>query len=111
MRKPTVVEHGVDYPDLRAPLCSLANIGAATGTHVLVISRYESLRRERPHRRRDNCPLDGRQRSPALHANGTTNQAVVFIALLCFGWLWGICDRLPGAPPDAKVIGDRVDSL
>lgn len=39
--------------------------------------------------------------------------AVLFIALLFFGWLWGVWGLLLGAPlvAIAKVICDRVDSL
>jgi predicted PurR-regulated permease PerM len=41
------------------------------------------------------------------------NAAVLFIALLFFGWLWGIWGLLLGAPLVAivKVICDRVDAL
>jgi predicted PurR-regulated permease PerM len=41
------------------------------------------------------------------------NSAVLFIALLFFGWLWGVWGLLLGAPlvAIAKVICDRVDSL
>jgi len=41
------------------------------------------------------------------------NAAVLFIALLFFGWLWGIWGLLLGAPlvAIAKVIFDRVDAL
>lgn len=41
------------------------------------------------------------------------NPAVLFIALLFFGWLWGISGLLLGAPLVAivKVICDRVDAL
>ena len=41
------------------------------------------------------------------------NAAVLFIALLFFGWLWGIWGLLLGAPlvAIAKVICDRVDVL
>ena len=41
------------------------------------------------------------------------NAAVLFIALLFFGWLWGVWGLLIGAPlvAIAKVICDRVDSL
>jgi predicted PurR-regulated permease PerM len=41
------------------------------------------------------------------------NAAVLFIALLFFAWLWGICGLLLGAPLVAliKVICDRVESL
>ncbi len=41
------------------------------------------------------------------------NAAVLFIALLFFGWLWGAAGLLLGAPlvAIAKVICDRVDSL
>lgn len=41
------------------------------------------------------------------------NAAVLFIALLFFGWLWGIAGLLLGAPLIAiiKVICDRVESL
>ena len=41
------------------------------------------------------------------------NPAVLFIALLFFGWLWGAAGLLLGAPlvAIAKVICDRVDSL
>jgi predicted PurR-regulated permease PerM len=39
--------------------------------------------------------------------------AVLFIALLFFGWLWGVWGLLLGAPLVAivKVICDRVESL
>lgn len=41
------------------------------------------------------------------------NAAVLFIALLFFGWLWGAWGLLLGAPliAIAKVVCDRVDSL
>ena len=41
------------------------------------------------------------------------NAAVLFIALLFIGWLWGIWGLLLGAPLVAivKVICDRVESL
>jgi predicted PurR-regulated permease PerM len=41
------------------------------------------------------------------------NAAVLFIALLFFGWLWGIWGLLLGAPLVAivKVICDRVEAL
>lgn len=41
------------------------------------------------------------------------NAAVLFIALLFFGWLWGIAGLLLGAPliAIAKVICDRIESL
>lgn len=41
------------------------------------------------------------------------NAAVLFIALLFFGWLWGVWGLLLGAPLVAivKVVCDRVDSL
>lgn len=41
------------------------------------------------------------------------NAAVLFIALLFFGWLWGVSGLLLGAPLIAivKVICDRVESL
>jgi predicted PurR-regulated permease PerM len=41
------------------------------------------------------------------------NAAVLFIALLFFGWLWGIWGLLLGAPllAIAKVICDRVEAL
>jgi len=41
------------------------------------------------------------------------NAAVLFIALLFFGWLWGVWGLLLGAPlvVITKVICDRVDSL
>jgi len=41
------------------------------------------------------------------------NAAVLFIALLFFGWMWGVAGLLLGAPlvAIAKVICDRVDSL
>ena len=41
------------------------------------------------------------------------NAAVLFIALLFFGWLWGVPGLLLGAPlvAIAKVVFDRVDSL
>jgi len=44
---------------------------------------------------------------------GSVNAAVLFIALLFFGWLWGVWGLLLGAPlvVIAKVICDRVESL
>jgi predicted PurR-regulated permease PerM len=41
------------------------------------------------------------------------NAAVLFIALLFFGWLWGVWGLLLGAPlvVITKVICDRVESL
>ena len=41
------------------------------------------------------------------------NAAVLFVALLFFGWLWGVAGLLLGAPliAIAKVICDRVDVL
>jgi predicted PurR-regulated permease PerM len=41
------------------------------------------------------------------------NTAVLFIALLFFGWLWGVWGLLLGAPivAIAKVVFDRVESL
>ncbi len=41
------------------------------------------------------------------------NAAVLFIALLFFGWLWGVWGLLLGAPLVAivKVVFDRVDAL
>src|SRR5206468_4367770 len=41
------------------------------------------------------------------------NAAVLFMALLFFGWLWGAWGLLLGAPliAIAKAICDRVDSL
>ncbi len=41
------------------------------------------------------------------------NSAVLFIALLFFGWLWGVWGLLLGAPliAIAKVVCDRVESL
>jgi len=41
------------------------------------------------------------------------NAAVLFIALLFFGWLWGVSGLLLGAPllAIAKVICDRIESL
>ena len=44
---------------------------------------------------------------------GRVNAAVLFIALLLFGWLWGAWGLLLGAPlvVITKVICDRVDSL
>jgi predicted PurR-regulated permease PerM len=41
------------------------------------------------------------------------NAAVLFIALLFFGWLWGVWGLLLGAPlvAIAKVVFDRVDPL
>ena len=41
------------------------------------------------------------------------NAAVLFIALLFFGWLWGVWGLFLGAPlvAIAKVVFDRVDSL
>jgi predicted PurR-regulated permease PerM len=43
----------------------------------------------------------------------SVNPAVLFIALLFFGWLWGVWGLLLGAPlvAIAKVIFDRVESL
>ncbi len=43
----------------------------------------------------------------------SVNAAVLFIALLFFGWLWGVAGLLLGAPlvAIAKVICDRVESL
>jgi predicted PurR-regulated permease PerM len=43
----------------------------------------------------------------------SVNAAVLFIALLFFGWLWGLAGLLIGAPlvAIAKVICDHVDSL
>jgi len=43
----------------------------------------------------------------------SVNAAVLFIALLFFGWLWGVWGLLLGAPlvAIAKVVCDRVDSL
>jgi predicted PurR-regulated permease PerM len=43
----------------------------------------------------------------------SVNAAVLFIALLFFGWLWGVWGLLLGAPlvAIAKVICDRVESL
>jgi predicted PurR-regulated permease PerM len=44
---------------------------------------------------------------------GRVNAAVLFIALLFFGWLWGVWGLLLGAPLVvlAKVTCDRVESL
>ena len=41
------------------------------------------------------------------------NAAVLFIALLFFGWMWGVSGMLLGAPLVAiiKVICDRIESL
>ena len=41
------------------------------------------------------------------------NAAMLFIALLFFGWLWGVWGLLLGAPlaAIAKVISDRVEGL
>jgi predicted PurR-regulated permease PerM len=41
------------------------------------------------------------------------NAAVLFIALLFFGWLWGVWGLLLGAPivAIAKVVFDRVETL
>lgn len=41
------------------------------------------------------------------------NTAVLFIALLFFGWLWGVWGLLLGAPlvAIAKVVFDRIESL
>jgi predicted PurR-regulated permease PerM len=41
------------------------------------------------------------------------NAAVLFIALLFFGWLWGIAGVLLGAPlvAIARVVCDRVEVL
>jgi predicted PurR-regulated permease PerM len=41
------------------------------------------------------------------------NAAVLFIALLFFGWLWGAWGLLLGAPLVAivKVVCERIDSL
>jgi len=43
----------------------------------------------------------------------SVNAAVLFIALLFFGWLWGVWGLLLGAPlvAIAKVVCDRVESL
>ncbi|MGB9151348.1 MAG: AI-2E family transporter [Burkholderiales bacterium] len=43
----------------------------------------------------------------------SVNAAVLFIALLFFGWMWGIAGVLLGGPliAIAKVICDRIDSL
>ncbi len=49
-----------------------------------------------------------------LHSRfASVNTAVLFIALLFFGWLWGVWGLLLGAPllAIAKVVFDRVDSL
>jgi len=49
-----------------------------------------------------------------LHSRfARVNTAVLFIALLFFGWLWGVWGLLLGAPliAIAKVVFDRVDSL
>jgi len=49
-----------------------------------------------------------------LHSRfARVNAAVLFIALLFFGWLWGVWGLLLGAPlvAIAKVICDRVDTL
>ncbi len=41
------------------------------------------------------------------------NAAVLFIGLMFFGWLWGVCGLLLGAPlvAIAKVVFDRVEWL
>ena len=43
----------------------------------------------------------------------SVNAAVLFIALLFFGWMWGVAGLLLGAPlvAIAKVICDRIDVL
>jgi predicted PurR-regulated permease PerM len=43
----------------------------------------------------------------------SVNAAVLFIALLFFGWMWGVAGLLLGAPlvAIAKVICDRIDAL
>jgi predicted PurR-regulated permease PerM len=49
-----------------------------------------------------------------LHSRfARVNTAVLFIALLFFGWLWGVWGLLLGAPlvAIAKVVFDRVESL
>jgi predicted PurR-regulated permease PerM len=49
-----------------------------------------------------------------LHSRfARVNAAVLFIALLFFGWLWGMWGLLVGAPlvAIAKVVFDRVESL
>ncbi len=49
-----------------------------------------------------------------LHGRfASVNSAVLFIALLFFGWLWGIWGLLLGAPLIAitKVVCDRVEAL
>ncbi len=49
-----------------------------------------------------------------LHSRvARVNAAVLFIALLFFGWLWGLWGLLLGAPlvAIAKVICDRVEAL
>ena len=51
---------------------------------------------------------------PWLHSRfARVNAAVLFIALLFFGWMWGVWGLLLGAPlvAIAKVICDRVESL
>jgi predicted PurR-regulated permease PerM len=49
-----------------------------------------------------------------LHGRfASVNSAVLFIALLFFGWLWGVWGLLLGAPLVAitKVVCDRVEAL
>jgi predicted PurR-regulated permease PerM len=49
-----------------------------------------------------------------LHSRfARVNTAVLFIALLFFGWLWGVWGLLLGAPlvAIAKVVFDRVEAL
>jgi predicted PurR-regulated permease PerM len=49
-----------------------------------------------------------------LHSRfARVNAAVLFIALLFFGWLWGVWGLLLGAPlvAIAKVVFDRIESL
>ena len=49
-----------------------------------------------------------------LHSRfARVNAAVLFIALLFFGWLWGVWWLLLGAPlvAIAKVVFDRVELL
>jgi len=43
----------------------------------------------------------------------SVNAAVLFIALLFFGWLWGVAGLLLGAPlvAIAKAVFDRIESL
>jgi predicted PurR-regulated permease PerM len=72
----------------------------------------------------DSAPVAGASLAVAVAVGSLTvtwlqgrvarvNAAVLFIALLFFGWLWGIWGLLLGAPlvAIAKVICDRVEAF